>query len=137
MQATASDARAAMVARHGVGSATVAETVAATLGRWGPHGQALPTRRTRRAPYRRLAGVLELEYGRGPSSGGGPLGLMRVDAGLPLSRAAALLGVSVRTVIRWEYGERRPNAAECHGIAAVYGVPVADVLAAVAGRRAA
>lgn len=51
----------------------------------------------------------------------------RTAAGLSTAALAAAIGASQSTVVRYESGAFRPTAARLDAIAAVLGVPVADL----------
>jgi DNA-binding XRE family transcriptional regulator len=76
-------------------------------------------------------------YGHRAPRGKTALGALRKAAGLTQFAAARRIGVHDTDLARWETGDRPVPAHRVEQIAAAYGVPVADVLAAVAERRAA
>ena len=56
------------------------------------------------------------------------LAAARVNAGLTQSEAADKLGVSVTTVFNWENGKTSPKMSIVPTIAALYKIPVHDLL---------
>lgn len=52
------------------------------------------------------------------------LAAARVNAGLTQDVVARRVGVSKRTVINWEKGYVKPNAATLNMLSGIYGIPV-------------